>query len=115
MLTIETLKEYGADTDSGLMRCVNNEAMYLRLVRSVTALENFGQLEDALASGDINAAFQAAHGLKGVVNNLSLTPLSEPVSEITELLRAGKEMDYSGYLDEIRKQKDLLEKLCADE
>ena len=32
MLTVEKLKEYGADTGEGLNRCMNNEAFYLRLV-----------------------------------------------------------------------------------
>ncbi len=35
MLTIDDLKTYGADTDTGLARCVGNEALYLRLVKSL--------------------------------------------------------------------------------
>ena len=31
MLTVEKLKDYGADVEKGLARCANNEALYLRL------------------------------------------------------------------------------------
>ena len=33
MLSVEALREFGADVDSALIRCMNNEAFYLRLVR----------------------------------------------------------------------------------
>jgi hypothetical protein len=32
MITIEGLKEYGANVEEGLTRCMNNEAFYLKLV-----------------------------------------------------------------------------------
>ena len=39
--------------------------------------------------------------LKGVLGNLSITPLYEPVSEITELLRAETQMDYTDIMHRI--------------
>lgn len=42
---------------------------------------------------------------------LELTPILKPVVEITELLRNREQVDYTPYLDEIFKQKELLEKL----
>ena len=109
MLTIDKLRSYGADVDEGLSRCVNNEAFYLRLVGMALADGNFETLSSALAEGDLRRAFEAAHSLKGVLGNLSLTPLYKPVSEITELLRAKTEMDYSSCLQTIREQ---YRKLC---
>ena len=50
--------------------------------------------------------------MKGVLGNLSLTPLSEPVMEITELLRSRTEMDYTPLLTKIMEQRDILAKLC---
>ncbi|MCR5405250.1 MAG: EAL domain-containing protein [Lachnospiraceae bacterium] len=35
MLTVDALKNYGADTATGLMRCMGNEALYLRLAGSM--------------------------------------------------------------------------------
>ena len=58
-------------------------------------------------------AFEAAHALKGVLGNLSLTPLYEPVQEITELLRNRTEMDYTPLLETILEQRKILEGLCG--
>ncbi|MBQ9300787.1 MAG: Hpt domain-containing protein [Clostridia bacterium] len=87
MITIEKLAAYGADTKSGLARCMNNEAFYLRLVNMELADANFDKLRAALAAGDAHGAFEAAHALKGTTGNLSLTPVFDPVSELTEKLR----------------------------
>ena len=94
MITLDTLRQFGANTQEGLGRCMNNEAFYLRLVNMALEDGNFGKLEEAVKGGDRKAAFEAAHALKGVLANLALTPLYEPASEITELLRAEKEADY---------------------
>lgn len=112
MLSIDALKKFGADTDEGLGRCFNNEEFYLKLVKTVPAEPNFGQLEDAIKKGDLQAAFEYAHALKGVLANLSLNPISKPASEITEHLRAKDEMDYGPLLAEIFKQRDELKKIC---
>jgi HPt (histidine-containing phosphotransfer) domain-containing protein len=98
MVTIEQLKEYGADIRQGVERCMGNEAFYLRMVGLVTKDGNFEKLKDALARGDLEAGFEAAHALKGVLANLALTPVLEPVSEMTELLRTRTEMDYGPLL-----------------
>ncbi len=114
MLTIEALKAYGADTQTGLQRCVNREALYFRLVRMIPVHEGFAKLEKAIEEGALDVAFSEAHGLKGVVSNLSLTPLSDPITEITEHLRAGDKIDYSGLMKEIMEQRKKLEDICAD-
>ena len=75
MITLEALKDFGADTEKGLAMCMGNEALYLRLVGSVPGESRFDDLAKALEAGDYDAAFDAAHALKGVLGNLSLTPL----------------------------------------
>ncbi len=112
MLTVDKLKEYGADTQDGLARCMGNEALYLRLVSTVATQPDFAKLKDSIAAGDLKGAFESAHALKGVLGNLSLTPLYEKVCEITELLRARTETDYSPLLNEIEALRDGLEKLA---
>lgn len=101
MLTIETLKNIGADTDEGLQRCLNNEAFYLRLVKMAAEDQSFEQLRDAIEKGDLDEAFERAHALKGVLGNVSLTNVLEPIKEITEDLRARTEKDYTEILDKI--------------
>ncbi len=111
MLTIERLNEYGANTAEGLGRCMNNEAFYFRLIGMVSQDANFGKLKDAVAAGDLDGAFEASHALKGVVGNLSLTPIFEPASKMCELLRSRTEMDYGPLLEEILTQKAKLDEM----
>ncbi|MBR5658308.1 MAG: Hpt domain-containing protein, partial [Lachnospiraceae bacterium] len=56
---------------------------------------------ERIGERDLKGAFEAAHALKGVLGNLSLTPLYEIVCEITELLRAQTDTDYLPYLARI--------------
>lgn len=112
MITVEKLREYGADVDEGLARCYGNEALYLRLVGMVPEEANFNKLKEALDANDMDAAFEAAHAIKGVLGNLSLTPLYYKASEMTELLRSKKDTDYSGHLKELFEMRDKLGSLC---
>ena len=114
MLTIDALKTYGADVNDGLARCMNNQDFYFRLIEKALEDKNFAALEDALANKDLPAAFEAAHSLKGVTGNLALTPIYSPILEMTELLREGKEIDYSDYLSLVMKKRDELKSLLAN-
>ena len=101
MLTLESLKEYGADVASGLLRCANNESLYIRLVGICINELNDPSLGDALKEGNYDRAFEAAHKLKGGVNNLELTPISIPLNELTELLRNKTPGDYDKLYNDI--------------
>lgn len=114
MLTIEKLNDFGANTEEGLGRCYGNEALYLRLVGMIPAEASFDKLQSALDSNDLDGAFEAAHALKGVLGNLSLTPMYEVCSEMTELLRARTDMDYTPLLNNLLEKKEALSALCAD-
>lgn len=89
MLTIETLKDFGANTEEALGRCFNNESFYLRMVGMGLADGNFDKLQAAMAAGDAKAAFEAAHALKGSLGNLSLTPIYKPVCALSDMLKSG--------------------------
>ena len=118
MLTIAALKEFGANTDEGLARCMNNEAFYLRLVKMAAAESaNYEALGKALEAKDAKAGFEAAHGLKGMLANLALTPLCVPASKITELLRGGQpghEEECAALYAELMKQREVFCALCRD-
>lgn len=114
MITINSLKEYGANVDEGVGRCMGNEALYLKLVTTIPTEKRFASLREQLEANNLDGAFESAHALKGVTGNLSLTPLYNPLVEITEHLRSREEMDYSELLSEILKQKDNLEELCKN-
>ena len=111
MLTMEGLKKYGADTDAGMTRCMNNEQFYFRLIGMALNSDGYQLLEEAIKKGDLTAAFETAHALKGVLSNLSLDPMLKPVAEMTELLRSRIQTDYSPYLSELLAQKEALRQL----
>lgn len=112
MLTVENLKAIGVNTDEGLARCMNNEQFYLMLVGKALGNDGVERLDQALKNGNLDEGFEIAHSLKGVLGNLSLTPLYDAVVEITELLRARTELDYTPYMDKIKTLEKELKDLC---
>ena len=112
-MTIGDLVDFGADTQAGLKRCLDNEDFYLRMVKKMPGDANFQKLYDAMAAGDQDAAFDAAHSLKGALGNLALTPIFAPVAELTELLRAHSRQDCTALLETIRHGQETLSKICA--
>lgn len=111
MLSIESLRAFGVDVKEGLGRCMNNEAFYLRMVRLACADANFEKLLAAAEQDDLAAGFEAAHALKGVTANLALSPISGPVSELTEMLRARIPGDYRPEVKKILALRDELRAL----
>jgi len=110
MITIEKLREYGANVDEGLSRCLNDEDFYISLVSSVLNDDRLDQLEKAIRENDLDKAFETAHSLKGMYGNISITPVFEPVNEMTELLRQRTQTDYSPLFREAKAQyKKLVE------
>ena len=114
MLTIEGLKNFGANTDEGLQRCFGNEALYLRLVKTIAGEKHFGMLKDALDAHDLTGAFEAVHALKGVLGNLSLTPMYDLSVEMTEHLRVKEEANCQELLEKMLEKKAELDALCAE-
>lgn len=112
-MTIDDLTAFGANVNEGLQRCLNKEDFYLRMVKKVPGDANFQKLFDAMEAGDLATAFEAAHAIKGATGNLSLTPIFAPTAEMTELLRARTQTDYSALLTAIRKGRDELEQICS--
>ncbi len=108
MLTMEALRRFGANTEEGLGRCLNDEGFYLELVNMELADESFEKLAASLERNNWQAAFEAAHSLKGSLGNLALTPIYAPTAELTDRLRGGREADYAALLAEILSQRDAL-------
>ena len=92
-MTLDDLRAYGADVNEGLTRCMNNEAFYLRMVGMMAADTHDSALKDAIAAGNLQAAFEAAHALKGSLANLALKPALAAVEAIVEPLRAKEARD----------------------
>ncbi len=109
MLTIQALRDWGADVDDGIKRCVGQEAFYLRMVGKIkNDAQRMPALKDAIARKDYKEGFIHAHTLKGALANLALTPALKPIGEISDLLKNQVETDYGPLLEEAEKQMDSL-------
>ncbi|WP_066452490.1 Hpt domain-containing protein [Anaerotruncus rubiinfantis] len=87
----EAFEAYGADYGATMARFMGSETMYLRLLDMLFQDKNLQKLGDAVASGDLRGAFEAAHTLKGVAGNMGLTPLYDAVCAMVEPLRTGQQ------------------------
>ncbi|MBP5199037.1 MAG: Hpt domain-containing protein [Schwartzia sp.] len=108
MLTLEKMRALGIDPTDGLTRCMNNEVFFFKMISMAVANDYFDTLGPALEKNDLDSAFEAAHALKGVIGNLALSPIYEPLAEMTELLRAKKEADYISMYRPIKVIRDQL-------
>ena len=63
------------------------DALIRRFVLKFRDDPGFGELQAAAAAQDWDAAFRAAHSLKGVALNLAFARLGGSVSALTDLLR----------------------------
>ena len=113
MLTKDALLAYGASYDEGMARCLNKEDFYFKMIRMVAANEKFASLGSALIAKDLQAAFEDAHALKGIVANVSLTPLSDALEAIVEPLRRREDIDYTVMYARIVALKKQLDEIVA--
>ena len=114
MLTLDKMKELGIDPKEGLTRCMNNEVFFFKMISMAISNEYFETLGKALEENDLDTAFEAAHALKGVIGNLALAPIYNPLSEMTELLRARKSADYISMYHPIKEIRDQLLAMTKD-
>ena len=111
MLTMERLAELGIDPAEGLKRCMNKEEFFFKMIKMSLSNAYFDSLGQLIEAGDLAEAFEQAHALKGVLGNIAIAPLYEPMAEMTELLRAKKDADYTALYRPI---KELRDKLLAE-
>lgn len=114
MLTLEKLADFGIDTKEGMTRCMNNEVFFFKMISMAISNEYFETLGKSLEENDLDGAFEAAHALKGVIGNLALAPIYDPLSEMTEMLRARKTADYISMYRPIKEIRDQLLALSKD-
>ena len=90
-----TIKEcydaMGADYQNTLNR-FPNEAFIKKFVLKFLDDNSYANLKEAIAAGNVEEAFRAAHTLKGVCLNLGFDNLYEVSFDITEKLR-GRDTD----------------------
>ena len=74
------------------------EGFYEKMLRRLPESTALARLRSAYEAGDVNAAFDAAHELKGLYANLGLSPARDRCSEIVEILRPRSDFGAIGEL-----------------
>lgn len=82
----EFYKKINGDYINAISR-MNNDDRIKKYLNFFLADESYSQLVNALKEDNAEAAFNAAHTLKGVSQNLAFTEFGKLVEEITEELR----------------------------
>ncbi|MDR1571781.1 MAG: Hpt domain-containing protein [Clostridiales Family XIII bacterium] len=77
------------DVASGLKRVASNQNIYVKILKSFLASGEPAKLKEQTDSGDIAAAADTAHGIKGMSGNLSLTKLYEATVALEGQLKQG--------------------------
>lgn len=99
----EQLRNAGVDLQTALDRFMNNEALYTKILFKFPLDNSFNNLKEQLTQNNIQEAFAAAHTLKGICGNLSLTCLTDIIYPMADKLK-------SGQIDGMDEMMDNLEK-----
>lgn len=113
-----TVKEFYEEAGGGYGEMFSkfaSDAMIMKFLQIFKRDKSYETLVEKLDGGDVEGSFQAAHTLKGVVLNLNLTGLKDPVCKLVEALRAGNLAEARGLFPAVREAyavtSDALEKL----
>lgn len=77
------------DFADGVKRVMNNVKLYVRLLTKFKTDIKLDNLETAIATNDLEKARNAAHTLKGLSANLSLTELNKQSLALETQIKAG--------------------------
>jgi len=77
------------DFADGVKRVMNNAKLYVRLLTKFKTDTRLDNLETAIATNDMEKAKNAAHTLKGLSANLSLTELNKQSLALETQIKAG--------------------------
>lgn len=106
----QRLTEAGLDLTGALDRFMNNEALLERFLAKFPADPNHDRLTAAIAAQDKEGALTAAHTLKGVCGNLSMTALFELLTRQVAAFRAD---DWEGAVAMMPELDRMYTALCA--
>ena len=97
--------DYGA-----IYEALRSDALIARLLGLLSRDKSMPDLEAALASVDPEAAFRAAHTLKGVSGSLGFAELQNASQRTVDLIRAG---DWEGAVGSVPEVKRLYARVCS--
>lgn len=108
MSLLNDLKELNVNIDEGLERFMNNTALYERMLGKLVPTVKDLEVMSYFESGDLDTALANAHTLKGVMGNLSITPLYNAYTEIVALIREGNPEKAKDKLAEILPEQEKI-------
>ena len=94
MTVQECYEAFGGNYQEVISRLRTDERV-AKFLQKVVADGSYQLLCDSIASGNVDEAFRAAHTLKGVCMNLSITKFAQSSSALTETLRENRVIDDS--------------------
>ena len=105
MTVQECYDAFGGNYQEVISRLRTDERV-AKFLQKVVDDGSYKLLCDSIATGNVDEAFRAAHTLKGVCGNLSITRFGESSSALTEVLREKRQIN-----DELQ---PLLQKVKED-
>ncbi|MBR2528467.1 MAG: Hpt domain-containing protein [Blautia sp.] len=100
---LDRLDLWGADVQGGMERFLYDEELYVKCIRRFAEDPAMEALKEAIQNKDRQAAYEAAHTLKGTSATLSLTPIYEAVKKIVDELN--EDGDLTGFKEDFQKLK----------
>ena len=100
MMTVEQCYTQLGGDYADITRRMGTDERVIKFLGMLLRDNSFEQLKTALEKEDYGTAFRAAHTLKGVLLNLSLTSQAKVIIELTEVLRPQQANDQIGPLFE---------------
>lgn len=115
MTVFEKIEALGANVKEGENRFGGDRDFYLELLKMVPSNVESMPVLSMLEAGDYDTALSNAHTLKGIMGNLSLTPLYEAYSDIVNHLRHDERTEAMDIIKEILPiQEEILEILSEE-
>ncbi len=105
---LNELNKLGVDTEDGIFRFMNNEALYKRMLISFAEMVKKSQVTADFDDSDCGNEIEKIHALKGAAGNLSVKPLFTAYAEIVRLLRAGSIAEARAAIAEILPTQDKI-------
>ncbi len=99
----DVYRQLGGDYAT-MLRRLKNDALIQSFMEDFLREGSFSALEQAMASHDNVAAFEAAHALKGITLNMEFGDLAGAVSELTEALRGGRKPEADKLYDRVKEE-----------
>ena len=86
-LWVDSLIDWGADPNAAIKRLLGDEELFVSLFKALMESSDWDRLRALIDSGEYKESFVLAHRLKGSAADLSLGPLYDRLSDVTDDLR----------------------------